>query len=81
MTYIQNINRTFATYNIINSAFNFCDADDVQVRIDGDDILLGRNVFSLLNAVYLENPELWIAYTNYKSSLFTYGLSSRIERK
>ena len=35
--YVQNIQRNFATYNYMNAAFNFCDKDDVQVIIDGDD--------------------------------------------
>lgn len=54
--FIKNIERTFATYNILNSAFNFCGEDDVQVRLDGDDMLVGRNVFGLINAVYMKNP-------------------------
>lgn len=35
--YIQNLKRNFATYNIINAAFNYCDKDDVQMLMDGDD--------------------------------------------
>lgn len=35
--YVQNIKRNYATYNIINAAYNFCHEDDIQVLIDGDD--------------------------------------------
>jgi glycosyltransferase involved in cell wall biosynthesis len=35
--YVQNLRRNFATYNIINAAFNFCGEDDVQMLMDGDD--------------------------------------------
>lgn len=35
--YVQNLRRNFATYNIINAAFNFCDKNDVQMLMDGDD--------------------------------------------
>lgn len=35
--YVQNLRRNYATYNIINAAFNYCGADDVQMLMDGDD--------------------------------------------
>ncbi len=35
--YVQNLERRFATYNIINAGFNFCDENDVQMLMDGDD--------------------------------------------
>ena len=37
VTFVQNLQRNYATYNIINAAFNFCGADDVQMLMDGDD--------------------------------------------
>lgn len=54
--FIKNIKRRYATYNIINSAFNYCGEDDVQVRIDGDDIIIGKQVLRLFNAFYQKNP-------------------------
>ena len=54
--FIKNKKRTYATYNIINAAFNYCHEDDIQVRFDGDDLLIGRNVLGLVNAQYQTNP-------------------------
>ena len=45
------------------------------MRFDGDDFMLGRNVFHLFNSFYQRNPELWVVYTNYKSSDYLYGLA------
>jgi hypothetical protein len=35
--YVQNLKRNYATYNFVNAAFNFCDENDIQMLIDGDD--------------------------------------------
>ena len=35
--YVQNLRRNYATYNIINAAFNYCGEEDVQMLMDGDD--------------------------------------------
>lgn len=35
--------------------------------------MLGRNVFQLFNTFYQRNPDLWIVYTNFKSSDYVYG--------
>ena len=53
---MKNKQRNFATYNMLNIAFNFCGEDDVFVRLDSDDEILGRNFFGALNAIYIENP-------------------------
>lgn len=37
LQFVQNLDRNFATYNIINAAFNFCHEHDVQLLMDGDD--------------------------------------------
>lgn len=37
IVYIQNLDRKYATYNIINAAFNYCGRDHVQMLMDGDD--------------------------------------------
>lgn len=37
LKFVENKKRKFALYNIINSAYNLCDEDDVQIRMDGDD--------------------------------------------
>lgn len=56
LTLVKNKQRNFATYNMLNIAFNFCGEDDVFVRLDSDDEILGRNFFGALNAIYIENP-------------------------
>jgi hypothetical protein len=37
------------------------------VRLDADDILIGRNILGLLNAIYLQDPEYWLVYTAFKA--------------
>jgi|688.fasta_scaffold1308535_1 cellulose synthase/poly-beta-1,6-N-acetylglucosamine synthase-like glycosyltransferase len=37
ITYVQNLKRNYATYNIINAAYNYCGIEDVQMLMDGDD--------------------------------------------
>ena len=57
VTFVRNGNRKYANYNILNAAFNFCWHGDVQVVVDGDDELIGRYVFALVNAAYHQhNP-------------------------
>ncbi len=52
VAYVQNKERMFATYNIINAAFNFCKDEDVQMLVDGDDELIGRFAFQVINSKY-----------------------------
>lgn len=52
ITYVQNLRRNFATYNFINAGFNFCKEDDVQMLMDGDDELIGKYAFHVLNSGY-----------------------------
>lgn len=66
--FIQNKGHMFATYNILNAAFNYCHEDDIQMLIDGDDELIGREVFSLFNALYQDNKNVWMIYSSYKDS-------------
>jgi hypothetical protein len=53
---VQNLRRNFATYNIINAAFNFCGEDDVQMLMDGDDEFIGKYAFQVMNAGYQQDP-------------------------
>ena len=48
----QNSKQKFATYNIRLAAHEFCQPDEIFVLVDGDDELVGRNVFRLLNSAY-----------------------------
>jgi hypothetical protein len=56
ITYVKNRKRKFATYTIINTAFTFCGLDEVQIILDGDDELVGKQVFTLINAGYQKHP-------------------------
>lgn len=42
----------YATFNIFTAVSNYCKDNDIVVLVDGDDELIGRYVFKLLNAVY-----------------------------
>lgn len=37
ITFVQNLRRNFATYNIVNAAFSYCGNKDIMVIVDGDD--------------------------------------------
>ena len=41
-----------------------CNQGDIIVHVDMDDMLLGRQVFKVINAIY-HNPNIWYAYTRY----------------
>lgn len=45
--------------------------------IDGDDEVIGRYAFQVLNAAYQNNPNLWVVYSTEKSNLYQYGRSRR----
>ena len=52
VTYLQSLRRNYATYNIINSAFNYCGYEDVQMLMDGDDEFIGKYAFQAMNSYY-----------------------------
>lgn len=37
ITFVQNFERKFATYNIVNAAATYCADGDIQLLLDGDD--------------------------------------------
>ena len=39
-------------YNIYMAVHEHCELGEVMVLIDGDDALIGRQVFGFLNAIY-----------------------------
>ena len=49
--------------------------------LDGDDAYIGRQVFRLFNALYQQKSDLWVAYTTYISTKFTYGESKPINHR
>ena len=78
LTFVQNREQKYATYNIVNAAYNFCNAGEIQVIVDGDDQLIGRYAFKLLNTFYQRYSHIWIAYTNFHASVYTPGTSRPI---
>ncbi len=67
---VQNKFRSFATYNILNAAFNYCHENDIQVLIDGDDEFIGKHALQVINSAYQQNPNLWIVYSNCKTNYY-----------
>ena len=59
-----NTERQMAMPNILYAAKSFCKPYELFVVIDGDDYLLGNQVFKLFNAVFSENDS-WVAYSNF----------------
>lgn len=67
MTIIQNTVNIGALGNRDATIRNHCEPGDIVVDIDGDDALIGKQVFNLLNRFYVRNDELWFLYFNYLS--------------
>lgn len=78
ITYVANLERKYATYNIVHAAHSYCKTDDIQLLLDGDDEFIGRYVLQLNNALYQQNRDLWLIYTTYISNFYTYGESKDI---
>ncbi len=51
-TLINNDKNMLNSHNIYEAAHNNCQLGEIMVPVDGDDALIGRQVFSLLNAFY-----------------------------
>lgn len=84
VTFVRNKKQMFATYNIINAAYNFCHPNDIQMLVDGDDELIGRYVINVFNAVYqnsekVHGKSLWYVYCNYKDNWYLYGRSQKVK--
>ena len=72
---IKNKRRMYAAYNIHYAISNYCQRDDVAVLVDGDDELLGTQVFKLINHAYEKNKNNWVVYFSSISSSLKYGYS------
>lgn len=57
----RNLGATMSTYYWSRM---LCSPGDIIVHVDMDDMLIGRQVFKTLNAVY-QDPNVWYAYTRY----------------
>ena len=66
ITYIANKEQKYATYNL-KHASEECKTGEIMVIVDGDDELVGKQVFKLINHFYtIENK--WIVYSNFYNS-------------
>ena len=61
---IVNQKNVGALYSIYLAVTDYCAADEIVVLVDGDDSLLGRQVLSLLNAVF-QKEKLLLLYSQY----------------
>ena len=61
----NNVHRT-AVENIYYTVHKYCDYNQISYIIDGDDELIGTQVFKLYNALYQEK-KLYVLYSNYLS--------------
>ena len=55
VTFIKNLETLGPTFNILHSAYQYCGPNDIQVIMEGDDQLIGRQVFKLLSTLYQKN--------------------------
>lgn len=46
---------------------NYCSSGDIVVDIDGDDAIIGKQVFNYINRIYHKNTDAWFVYTNFIS--------------
>lgn len=53
-----------AVPNVYNAIKDYCGKNDVAVLVSGDDQLLGKLVFKILNVVY-QTKKPGVAYTNH----------------
>ena len=56
------------TYNYYNAAHNHCQEEEIMILIDGDDGLVGTQVFKLFNHFY-QTTDSWFIYSNYITSV------------
>jgi len=61
VTYIRNKTRRYKLYNLFHAIHTYCHDDDIIVEVDGDDWLLGKDVFEYLNTIY-QTTQTWMTY-------------------
>ncbi len=54
----------YSGYTMYHTITGYCDINGITVNVDGDDELMGRNVFKVINAVYQKYKigVLWSSY-------------------
>lgn len=68
MSYIRNLNRKYAKFNILNAGFNYCSKDSIQILVDG------TQVFKFINAQY-QKYNLRVMYSFYIDDKYKEGKS------
>jgi glycosyltransferase involved in cell wall biosynthesis len=61
---VKNEERVTTTGNLYLAATKYCSPRDIMVVVDGDDELLGVNIFKVFNALYVTH-HLEMLYSNY----------------
>lgn len=69
LTVLINERNVFALQNIYNAVHNHCKHGEIVMLVDGDDALIGRQVFSLYNAIY-QRTESALVYSNYLEVMY-----------
>lgn len=59
---------------MVNADFSFCAKDSIHVVIDGDDKLIGKQVFKFVNAQYQAN-DIWLMYNFYIDDKYSEGFT------
>lgn len=67
LTIIKNIDHIGALGNRDSVIRNHCAPGTIIVDIDGDDALIGTQVFNVVNRIYSKDKELWFMYMNHLS--------------
>jgi glycosyltransferase involved in cell wall biosynthesis len=62
--YIENPRRTYALANYYQAVHRHCHRDSIVITLDGDDELVGRNVFKLFNWAY-QTKRAGVVYSNF----------------
>jgi hypothetical protein len=67
---LANTVRNTALPNIYHAINAYCDKEEIVFIVDGDDELIGRQVFKLFNAIY-QKGNLSSVYTNYITNTYS----------
>lgn len=63
-----------AIANIYEAANHFCKPYEIFIILDGDDEIVGKQVFKLFNAIY-QAQGMWVVYTNFMTERGSVGYS------
>ena len=64
LTIVRNSQRVYSLANRHKAITQYCHEDDIIVDIDADDELIGSQVLKFFNALYHQNPQAWLVYSN-----------------